>query len=396
MSCKFEGDIEKILPKVSAWRRHMHRNPEPSFEEFSTTEYIIENLKNVPGITMERLAETGVVVRLDTGKPGPTIALRADIDALRMPELTEVEFKSQKEGIMHACGHDTHTAMLMGVVHIMAERVEELEGKFVFIFQAAEEDPPGGAQELVAKGVLQGVDAIIGQHNASMGTIGTIELCPGYYMANSDRVDIRIVGKGGHGARPEDAFNPLPAGAQIVNSLYHIIPNTVFAHQAAVLTVTVFQGGTSHNIIPDECKISATVRTYENEVREHIKAKINEVAQGIASIYGVKAEVNYQYGYDALYNTPEYTEAVIETAKEVLGENSVVICKPRMGGEDFAYYLKEVPGCFYHIGFGVENPAERRSAHNSHYIIDEAGFANGLKMMINGAIKFQSIVKASK
>lgn len=392
----FEEEIAAILPKVSQWRRHFHQNPEPSFEEFSTTDYIIENLKDVQGITMERLAATGVVVKLDTGKPGPTIALRADIDALRMPELTEVEFKSQKEGVMHACGHDTHTAMLMGVVKIMAEKVEELEGKFVFIFQAAEEDPPGGAQELVAKGVLQGVDAIIGQHNASMAPVGVIEVCPGYYMANSDRVDINITGKGGHGARPEDALNPLPAGAQIVNSLYHIIPNTVLAHKAAVLTVTMFNGGTSHNIIPDVCHISATVRTYENEVREHIKAKINEVAQGIAGIYGVKAEVNYQYGYDALYNTPKYTEAVMDLANELLGENSAILCNPRMGGEDFAYYLKEVPGCFYHIGFGVENPADRRSAHNSHFIVDEAGFANGLRMMINGAVRFQKLVKESK
>ena len=396
MESLFTEEIAAITPKVIAWRRHFHEYPEASFEEFETTNFIIENIKDLPGITYERLSKTGIVAKMDTGRPGPTIAMRADIDALRMKEESGVPFSSKNEGVMHSCGHDAHTAMLMGAMHVMSAKQKDLQGKFVFIFQAAEEDPPGGAKELVEKGVMDGVDAVIGQHLASLCDLGVIEVNSGYNSANTDTFRITINGVGGHGSRPQLCLDPIPAGAQIVTALQTIVSRNIPAKDAVVLSVTYFQSGTAHNIIPDQAVIRGTVRSFDADARDLVEAKIASISNGIAESFGLTAKVEYNRGYDAVYNTPEYTERLIEMAEGFYGKGIAVERGVNMGGEDFSAYLGKAPGCFYHIGSASDKLPQRYLGHNSHYIIDEDVLPIGINLITNGALLFQKIVQEKK
>ena len=393
MEKSLEESIANIVPQVTAWRHHLHEYPEASFEEFATTEYIVEQIKTMPEITYIRPLATGVVATLDTGKSGPVIALRADIDALKIQEESGVPFSSKNPGIMHACGHDAHTAMLMGVMTVMYEHKAELKGKFVFIFQPAEEDPPGGAKPLVEKGILKDVDAIIGQHVGSITDLGKIEVTPGYVAANADIFTITITGKGGHASRPQSCLDPIPVGAEIVTSLQQIISRYVPPTAPAVLSITYFQAGTTHNIIPDKVILKGTVRTFAPEVRDLIEEKISAISTGIAAAVGLKAEVDYKRGYDALYNEEAHTKAFIAMADEIYGEGTCVTPTLSLGGEDFSAYLAEVPGCFYHIGTASEKMGTRYVGHNCHFIIDEDVYPKGMTLMLKGALLFQKMAE---
>ena len=388
----FKQSIEAVLPQVKAWRRHLHEYPEPSFEEFATTEYIIEQIKDLPGVTYKRLAKTGVVAYLSGTKPGPTIAMRADIDALRMPEKSGVSFASKNEGVMHACGHDAHTAMLLGALYVLQQNVADLKGKFVLIFQAAEEDFPGGARELVAKGVLDGVDAIIGQHSQIPTAIGKIATCSGYLTANSDSFSVTVVGKGGHASLPEICLDPIPVAAQIVTALQQIVTRQVAARETAVLSVTQLHAGTADNIIPDTVTIRGTVRTYSGEVRNMIANQIGHVAKTYADAFDMKVEYEYERGYDALYNTDVFTNAVMDVAHNLYGAEAVQVMKPEMGGEDFAFYLQKIPGCFYFLGMGNKETGCVYPGHSSQYRIDEDAFGVGISIMLCSVLRFQKLI----
>jgi len=392
----FAESVDSIIPKVKEWRRHLHEYPEASFEEFETTEYIIEQIKDLPGVTYERVAATGVVARLSGDKPGPTIALRADIDALRMPEESGVSFSSKRPGIMHACGHDTHTAMLLGAVHVLAENKKNVSGSFVFIFQAAEEYFPGGAKELVQKGVMDGVDAIIGQHAAPQYNVGHIGVREGYMTANSDCFGITIQGSGGHGSAPENCLDPIPVAAQIVTALQQIVSRQIPAKETAVLTVTQFHAGTADNVIPDTAIIRGTVRTYSEKNRQLIADHIQHIAQAYAEAFGMTAVCEYQTGYNFLYNTPEYTRKLVAAANELYGPDTVIEMDPGMGGEDFSQYLTKAPGCFYFVGMGNDKLGYTYPTHSTKFRIDENAFSIGINIMLNSAMKFQQLVKNIK
>lgn len=393
MECIFKDSIISVVPKVALWRHHLHANPEPSFAEFSTTEYIIEQIKDLPDIVYTRPLATGLVATLDTGKPGPTIALRADIDALKIQEDSGVPFTSKVDGVMHACGHDAHTAMLIGVMHVMCERRAELTGKFVFIFQPAEEDPPGGAKPMVEKGVLEGVDAIIGQHVASIVDVGKVEVSPGFSAANTDTFTIKVIGKSGHASRPQKCLDPIPVAAEIVTALQQIVARFVPPTDPAVLSITYVQSGTTHNIIPDEAVLKGTVRSFAPEVRSLIEEKIKSISTGIAAAVGLEAQVNYERGYDALYNDEKFTNAFIAMADDLYGAGTCFKPTLSMGGEDFSAYLQKVPGCFYHIGSASDKMGARYIGHSCHFIIDEDMFPMGITLMINGALLFQKLVE---
>lgn len=389
----FAGSVTDIVPKVREWRHHLHENPEPSFKEFATTEYIIENIKDLPGVEIVRPLPTGLVATLDTGNPGPVIALRADIDALYIQEDSGVPFSSKKDGVMHACGHDAHTAMLMGVLHVMAEHLSELHGKFVFIFQPAEEDPPGGAAGLVEKGALDGVDAIIGQHVGSIVDMGKVSIRNGYQAANTDSFEITVTGKSGHASRPQKCLDPIPVAAEIVTALQQIVSRFVPPVEQAVVGVSYFHSGTTHNIIPDEAVMKGTVRTFNPEVRTLIEEKICSISKGIAEAVGLTCEVNYIKGYDALLNEEKHTAAFVAMADELFGAGTCFTPEPSMGGEDFSAYLKKVPGCFYHLGTASEKMGPRYIGHSSHFIIDEDAYPMGIQLMLNGAVLFQEMAE---
>jgi len=389
----FKENVEAVIPKVKQWRHHLHQYPEPSFEEFKTTEYIIEQVKDLGELTYERISPTGIVARLDTGKPGPVIALRADIDALKMTENSGVEFSSMNEGVMHACGHDTHTAMLLGALHVLYERRKDLEGSFVFIFQAAEENFPGGAKELVDKGVLDGVDAIIGQHAGPKINVGHIGTRPGYLMANTDQFQVTFIGQGGHASSPQLCVDPIPVAAQVVTALQNIVSRHIPANDNAVLSVTQFNSGTAHNIIPDTAVIRGTVRTYSQEKRELVEKEIGKIAGKYAEASDIKIEYKYAYGYDNMYNTPEFTKALMEVADEIYGPGTAEIMEPGMGGEDFSYYLQKVPGSFYFLGTSNEELGCSYPTHSSKFRVDEDSFSVGISVMLNAAIRFQQLIK---
>lgn len=391
----FEQSIDSVIPQVKEWRHHLHQYPEPSFEEYETTDYIIEQIKKLTNVTYERLSKTGVVAHLVGAKPGPVIALRADIDALRMPEKTNVPFKSKNEGIMHACGHDAHAAMLLGALYVLSEHQTELEGGFVFIFQAAEELFPGGANELVEKGVLDGVDAIIGQHAGPKIDVGQIGTRTGYLTANSDTFKLTVIGRGGHASSPQSCLDPIPVGAQIVTALQGLV-RLIAAKNSAVVSVTQFHSGTADNVIPDTVVIRGTVRTYLTEDRDFIETKIKRISEQYAKAFGMSVDAEYSRGYDFLYNSPEFTKALMSVADELYGDGTATTMDPGMGGEDFSYYLQKIPGCFYFLGMKNESLDCIYPTHSTKFRIDEDSFAVGISVMLNGAIRFQGLVKNNK
>jgi amidohydrolase len=389
----FRESVEAILPQVITWRRHLHQHPEPSYEEFQTTEYLIEQIKKLPDVTYERLSATGVVAKFSCARPGPVIALRGDIDALRMNEESGESFSSQNEGIMHACGHDSHAAMLLGALYVLYEHRQELEGGFVFIFQAAEELFPGGAKELVEKGALNGVSAVLGQHAGPWYPTGHIGTCQGYITANSDTFEIIVNGRGGHASAPQNCLDPIPAAAQIVTAVQNIVSRHIPANEQAVVSITTIHSGSANNVIPDTVVMTGTTRTYTQENRDYIEGAIRRITAHIAEAFEMTAEVNYKRGYGCMYNTPEYTQALMELADELYGPGTAITAEPGMGGEDFGCYLEKVPGCFYYYGSGNADKGSDKPTHNSQFRIDEDSFPVALSIMVNGAIRFQELAK---
>lgn len=393
MERMFEQDIKSILPQVVAWRRRFHQYPESSFNEFETTKLLIHEIEKLGNLEIIRPTPTGVVARLTGAQPGPTIALRADIDALKMPEMTGLEYASRKDGLMHACGHDAHTAMLLGVLNVLSKNQQLLKGSFVFIFQPAEEQPPGGAIEMVKANVLDGVDAIIGQHVSSIVDVGHVGLLAGPSSANADCFEIVVSGRGGHASSPNLCIDPVPVAVQIVTAMQQIVSRTINPLEQAVVSVTRINGGTADNIIPDTVTIGGTVRTYTPENREKIHGRICAIATKLSESEECTATVNYTWGYPSTVNTLAHVEAIREMADALFGAGTAVTIDPSMGGEDFSYYLEKVPGCFMYLG--IKNPEKGciYPGHNTKYLLDEDAFEMGVTMMVSGALHFQQLVE---
>ncbi len=393
---QFQQAIEDILPDVRKWREYLHQHPELSGQEYHTTEYIIQQISALPDVAYERITPTGVIARLSCDAPGPAIALRADIDALPVTEETGLPFASETPGVMHACGHDSHTALLLGALYVLYAHRHELTGRFVFIFQPAEELLPGGARAMIAAGALDGVDAVIGQHTDPTIKTGQISTRPGYISAFSDGFTITVTGRGGHASQPQNCLDPLPVAAQIVTALQQVVSRRVAPNDKAVLGVGTFHCGTKNNIIPDTAELTGTVRTLRPETRQMIEEAVTRIATQCAESFGLTARVDYRRGYDGTYNTPAYARALLKLAAELYGPEAAVEPDPSLGGEDFCYYLQRVPGAFYHFGVTPPDAETFYSNHNSHFYIDEASFQTALTMMVNGAVTFQHLVEANK
>lgn len=388
----FEQDIKSILPQVVSWRRHFHQYPESSFNEVETTKFLISEIEKLGNVEITRPAATGLVARLKGSQDGPRIALRADIDALKMPELTEVDYASRNDGVMHACGHDSHTAMLLGVLSVFSKNQKALKGEFVFIFQHAEEQAPGGAIEMVKANVLDGVDGIIGQHVSSILPVGHLGLLAGASSANSDSFEIVVSGRGGHASSPDLCVDPIPVSMQLVTAMQQIAARRIGPIEKAVVSVTRINSGTANNVIPDTVTIGGTVRTYTEENRKKIYKRICSIASNISESENCSATVKYTWGYPTTVNTPAHVDAMYTMADAFYGAGTAVTMDPSMGGEDFAYYLEKVPGCIMYLG--VKNPAKGciYPGHNTKFQIDEDSFEMGVTMMANGALKFQDMV----
>lgn len=385
---------EEFQPDMVGIRRHLHRNPELSYREFETTEYIIERLKELD-ISIDRPLKTGCIGVLEGGrKSDRVIALRADIDALAIQEEGEhkEDFLSQNPGIAHCCGHDGHTANLLGTAKILSGLRSEIEGTVLLIFQPGEEKLPGGGRMLCETGYLQdkGVDVIYGLHTSPDYKPGTIATRKGPLMARPDEFKIEIRGTGGHAASPHLTVDPIVLAARIVNDIQTIVSRGINPTEPAVVTVGKITGGTTHNIIPGKVEMLGTVRTFSQETADIIKNKIEAIVKGVTESAGAAYSFDFDYGYPAVINTDWSTEVVMETAKELFGNDSVVVREdPIMAGEDFAFYQQHFPGTFFFLGSGSEVSGSTYSWHHPQYNIDEECFKTGSALM--ASLVFQPI-----
>lgn len=371
-------------------RRHLHQNPELSFCEFETAKYIAAELRSIGIEPQEGVAGTGLVA-LITGKNSEnrTLALRADIDALPIVEKNDISYKSKNEGVMHACGHDVHTASLLGAARILYSLKDEFEGTIKLVFQPAEEKAPGGASVMIAEGVLENptVDAIIGQHVAPNIPIGKIGFREGMYMASTDEIYMKIIGKGGHGAAPHQAIDPILVASHIIIALQQIISRNRNPAFPSVLTFGKFTADGATNIIPNEVYIEGTYRCMDEGWRAEGLEKMQKMAEGMADAMGAKCEFWIIKGYPFLQNDPELTKEMRAFATDYVGAENVVSLDLWMGGEDFAYYSQKVPACFYRLGTRNEELGIVSGVHTSTFNIDENALEIGAGLMAYLAIK---------
>ncbi len=394
-----------IENKVVEWRRHLHQNPELSNREYKTAEYVEKHLKTLGLEVKTGIAHTGLIGILRTGKPGPTVALRADMDALPVVERVNLPFASkvkstyigQEVGVMHACGHDTHVAMLMGAAQILVEMKEQLKGTIVFIFQPAEEGAPpgeqGGAGLMVKEGVLDNpkVDVIFGLHINSATEVGKIRYKPGGELAAADILSIKVKGKQTHGSTPWTGADPIVAAAQIIMGLQTIISRQMeLTKEAAVISIGRISGGVRNNIIPEEVEMTGTIRTLDTAMQRLVHEKIVHVATAIAESAGTKAEVEIVRGVPITYNNPNLTTMMLPTIEKTAGKENVILSNAITGAEDFAFYAEKVPGLFLFLG-GMSKGMDPKKApphHTPDFYIDESGMKLGVRVLCNLAIDY--------
>ncbi|NLW17257.1 MAG: amidohydrolase [Firmicutes bacterium] len=376
--------VEQILPQVIAWRRQLHMHPEIANEEVQTSQLVAQVLEEA-GIQVTRYPDsTAVVGTLVGGRPGRTIALRADMDALPVQEETGLEFCSQVPGKMHACGHDMHVSILVGVASVLAARRDEVPGTVKFIFQPAEEGGQSGALPLVEAGVMEGVEKVFALHMQPELPTGQISVTPGYCTSNSDGAVITVIGKGGHGAHPEGAVDAIVIGAEIVGALQTITSRSLAAQEAGVVTVGTFHAGTVRNIIAEQAQLQLSLRSLTKETQQLLKDRIEQIVQGITAAYGATYKYDYLYGYPAVYNHEEALKELLAAAKPLLGEENVVV-NPRasMVGEDFAYYAQKAPGVLFWLGARVPADQPAYPLHNPKVQFNEDAIPIGMQIMLN-------------
>ncbi len=388
---RVRDDIDEILPGVIADRRHLHQHPELGFQEVETARFVEERLRAI-GIqeVQTGIATTGLTGLIRGGKgPGKVVLLRADMDALPIHEQNDVEYKSLHDGVMHACGHDAHTAMLMGIARVLHDRRDEFAGTVKVLFQPAEEGG-GGARVMIEEGVLDApnVDAVFGMHMAQETPVGKVAVRPGPAMAAADRFTIVIKGKGGHGAAPHLTVDPIAIGAQIVVALQTIVAREIDPIQPAVVTVGAFLAGEAANVIPDTAELRGTVRSFDPDVRTQLQERITALVQGIATAMRAEAEVRYNPGYPPTVNEPEMTALVREVAIGVVGEENVIEEPVKMGAEDFSYFLEARPGSFFFVGTRNPDKGFVWGHHHPRFDIDEEGMGYGMETMIQTVLRY--------
>lgn len=380
-------ECENLQNELVKMRRELHQIPEFGKILPETQKYVLNVLDNL-GIPYKcSNVDSSIIAEIKGGQPGKTVALRADMDALKIQEENDVDYKSRHEGLMHACGHDTHITMLLGAAKILNEHKAELKGTVRLLFQTAEELAKG-AEIMIADGAMDGVDAVFGQH---IGTIinkefptGNIIITPGCCMASFDRFAVTIKGHGCHGSTPEKGVDPINIASHIVISLEEIIAREVSATKPSVVTVCSIHGGNAYNALPNEVVIEGTFRALEEPVRQYLAKRIEEISKHVAAVFRADADVEIDWGAPPVINDEAMTALVVEAAKEVVGEENVIskLSAPNMGGEDFAYYLEKVPGAFFFLS--SSNPGKHTDVahHNPRFNVDEDVLYRGSAMFV--------------
>lgn len=382
--------LDEIYPELVEFRRDLHMYPELSHTEVNTPKKVADFLSALDIEVKTGVGGRGVVGTLKGNKPGKTIALRADFDALPIQDGKDVAYKSRVPGVMHACGHDLHTAGLLGVAKVLSENRDKLEGTVVFIHQFAEEVIPGGAKFMIEDGCLDGVDVVYGAHVSSTHPLGLVGVKEGDAMACGDTFEIEIIGKGGHAATPHLTVDSLVVGSQVLLNLQQIVSRQVDPIKPAVVTVATFQGGDSFNVIPDTAKLAGTVRTFDEDVRNMIEASIEKISTSTCHALGATVKFNYVRGYPAVKNHPGETKRVKKIATDLFGEEMVNDISAQMGMEDFAYYLKEVPGTFVWVGGAMEDKEAIYPHHHPKFNVQEKAMISIGRLFIASVFDYLS------
>lgn len=380
--------VNKYYDELVAIRRHLHMHPELSFQEEKTPEYIAAFLEE-QGITVERnVGDRGVVGRLIKDESLPTLAIRADFDALPIQDEKDAPYKSQVPGVMHACGHDAHTAVLMITAKILAKNFDKINGNLVFIHQHAEEVDPGGAIQMIADNCLKGVDAIIGQHVSSDLDVGKLGYKYGTATGIPDDFWITIKGKGGHAAHPDTTIDPVAAAIRLCNDLQYIVSRKTSATTPTVISVTQLQAGDQNNVIPDSAKIAGTIRTFDPTTQKLMIDELKRCLEGLVTTMGITYDLKYSKGYPPVVNTTNETDLIVNAARKIEDIEELVELKPSLGGEDFSYYLQRVPGSFFYTGTRNENFKADFPHHHPKFDIDEKGMLNAVKVFLQATEDF--------
>lgn len=364
-------------------RRYLHANPELSFQEYNTANFVAQQLKQL-GLTPQAMANTGVVALIEGKNPtSKIVALRADMDALPIVEANEVSYKSKNEGVMHACGHDVHTASLLGTAHILHQLKEEFEGSIKLVFQPAEEKAPGGASIMIKEGVLQNPapQSIIGQHVAPQIPVGKIGFREGMYMASTDELFITVRGKGGHAAMPETLIDPVLIASHIIVALQQVVSRNFTPKIPAVLSIGKVIANGATNVIPNEVTMEGTFRTMNEEWRAVAHTRMRKIAEGIAESMGGSCDFQILRGYPFLVNEPALTKRMRDAAKEFVGEEQIIDLDLWMAGEDFAFYSQQIDACFYRLGTRNEARGIVSGVHTPTFDVDEAALEIGAGLM---------------
>lgn len=400
---ELNSDYSSVESKVVEWRRYFHENPELSNREFKTAEKIAKHLKSLGIEVQTGVGHTGVVGLLKGNKPGKVVALRADIDALPVTERNDLPFKSNvkseflgvETGVMHACGHDTHIAILMGVAEVLSKNKDKINGTIKFIFQPAEEGPPpgeeGGAGLMIKEGVLQNptVDAIFGLHINSATPVGTIAYKPGGTMAAVERFVVNVKGKQTHGSQPWGGVDPIYISAKIIDGYQSIISReSNLLIEPAVITVGKITSGVRFNIIPESAEMIGTVRTLDADMKALIIRRMTEMTEGLAKAYGGAATIEFQNNTAITYNDEKLTEAMLPTLKNVAGEAQVKLVKATTGGEDFSFFQEKVPGLYFFLGGMTPGNKESFPHHTPDFQIDDSGLLLGVKALTELSLDF--------
>ncbi|MGD1148059.1 MAG: amidohydrolase [Thermoanaerobaculaceae bacterium] len=377
------AEIESMTGALVEWRRDFHRHPELAFEERRTSSVIRAFLESM-GIEVRPCGRTGLRGVLRGGRPGRTVALRADMDALPVAEIADHDYGSGNPGVMHACGHDGHMAILMGAAKVLAGLRDALGGTVVLLFQPAEEKPPGGARLMIEEGALDGVDGIFGLHLWQPLPTGIVGLRAGASMAQADEFEVVIQGRGGHASQPNATVDPVVVASHVVVAAQTIVSRFANPLEPVIVSFTTIHGGRIHNIIPDSVTMTGTVRTLDPETQLAVKRRLGEVCEATCRLFGATAVFTYTEGYPPVINDAASVDLVSRVAARELGGDSVKTIPPVMGGEDFAYYLQRVRGAFALLGMGNNRPHPH---HNARFDMDESVLPLGVRLMTAVALE---------
>ncbi|AZU64998.1 amidohydrolase [Neobacillus mesonae] len=386
------GFTEQMKKEMVQWRRHLHANPELSFHEDKTSLFVYETLQSFGSLEITRPTKTSVMARLIGSCPGKTLAIRADMDALPIQEESSYDFISKNPGVMHACGHDGHTAILLTTAKILSGLKEQINGEIRFIFQHAEEVPPGGAIQMVEAGVMDGVDMVIGLHLVSTMEVGNLAINSGTLHPALGNFDIKIMGKGGHGASPHETIDSLTIAAQVVTNLQQIVSRNIDPFETVALSITkihggAFDGNAAYNVIPDTLELGGTVRGFNEELLDSIPALMERIIKGITVAHGAAYQFSYKKGYRPVINDHQIAALVEESLIEAFGAEAVHKAKPIMPGEDFSEYLQKAPGAYFYIGAGNQAKGIVYPHHHPRFAIDEDALAIGVKAFLYAVFK---------